>query len=110
MLEAQEDVFYYITTMNENYAQPPLPMGREDGIKRGMYLLRVSAVAHRNRTWVPGHYVTLGTDDFGHSDALANLGAYCGVDRHNICATALATVLAGFANGPTAGLIPYSAR
>jgi pyruvate dehydrogenase E1 component len=42
MLEAQEDVFYYVTVMNENYAQPPLPAGAEEGIKCGMYLLRES--------------------------------------------------------------------
>jgi pyruvate dehydrogenase E1 component len=42
MLDAQEDVFYYVTVMNENYAQPPLPAGVEEGIKRGMYRLRES--------------------------------------------------------------------
>ncbi|MGQ0522259.1 MAG: alpha-ketoglutarate dehydrogenase [Betaproteobacteria bacterium] len=47
MLEAQEDVFYYITVMNENYPQPPLPAdsSREatvEGILRGMYLVRPS--------------------------------------------------------------------
>ncbi|TAK69248.1 MAG: alpha-ketoglutarate dehydrogenase [Betaproteobacteria bacterium] len=42
MLEAQEDVFYYVTVTNENYAQPPLPAGAEEGIKRGMYRLRQS--------------------------------------------------------------------
>jgi pyruvate dehydrogenase E1 component len=46
MLEAQEDVFYYVTVMNENYAQPALPQdAREEiveGILRGMYLLRPS--------------------------------------------------------------------
>ncbi|MBA3777228.1 MAG: hypothetical protein H0X11_12450, partial [Betaproteobacteria bacterium] len=42
MLGEQEDVFYYVTVMNENYAQPPLPSGAEEGIKRGMYLLRPS--------------------------------------------------------------------
>jgi pyruvate dehydrogenase E1 component len=40
MLEAQEDVFYYITVMNENYAQPPMPAGAEEGILRGMHLVR----------------------------------------------------------------------
>ena len=45
MLDAQEDVFYYVTVMNENYAQPPLPAGMEEGIKRGMYLLRESPLA-----------------------------------------------------------------
>ena len=45
MLDAQEDVFYYVTVMNENYAQPPLPAGAEEGIKRGMYRLRESPLA-----------------------------------------------------------------
>ena len=34
----QERVFYYLTLMNENYDQPALPEGAEEGIKRGMYL------------------------------------------------------------------------
>ena len=37
MLSEQEDVFYYITVMNENYAHPPLPEGAEEGILRGMH-------------------------------------------------------------------------
>ena len=40
MLEAQEDVFYYVTVMNENYSHPRLPEGAREGILRGMYLLR----------------------------------------------------------------------
>ncbi len=39
MVENQEDVFYYITTLNENYHHPEMPKGAEEGIKRGMYLL-----------------------------------------------------------------------
>ncbi len=35
-----EDVFYYITVMNENYVHPALPEGVEDGIVRGMYLFQ----------------------------------------------------------------------
>lgn len=34
-----ERVYYYITLMNENYDQPAMPQGAEEGIKRGMYLL-----------------------------------------------------------------------
>jgi len=37
MLAEQEDVFYYVTVMNENYVQPPLPAGAEEGVLRGMY-------------------------------------------------------------------------
>jgi pyruvate dehydrogenase E1 component len=42
MLAEQEDVFFYITLMNENYEHPALPEGAEAGILRGMYLLRSS--------------------------------------------------------------------
>jgi pyruvate dehydrogenase E1 component len=40
MLVDQEDVFFYLTLMNENYQHPAMPAGAEDGILRGMYLLR----------------------------------------------------------------------
>jgi pyruvate dehydrogenase E1 component len=43
MLVEQEDVFYYITLMNENYRHPAMPEGAQEGILRGMYLLRESA-------------------------------------------------------------------
>jgi pyruvate dehydrogenase E1 component len=39
MMAEQEDVFYYLTLMNENYPHPAMPEGAEDGILRGMYLL-----------------------------------------------------------------------
>jgi len=42
MVEEQEDVFYYITVMNENYAHPPLPDGAVEGIVKGLYRLRAS--------------------------------------------------------------------
>jgi pyruvate dehydrogenase E1 component len=40
MLRDQEDVYYYITLLNENYSHPEMPIGAQDGILRGMYLLR----------------------------------------------------------------------
>jgi pyruvate dehydrogenase E1 component len=40
MLEAREDVFYYLTVMNENYVHPAMPAGAEEGILRGMYQLQ----------------------------------------------------------------------
>ncbi len=40
MYQEQEDIFYYITLMNENYQQPGLPEGSEEGILKGMYLFR----------------------------------------------------------------------
>jgi pyruvate dehydrogenase E1 component len=42
MMKEQEDVYYYITLMNENYTHPAMPAGAEDGIRRGMYLFRES--------------------------------------------------------------------
>jgi pyruvate dehydrogenase E1 component len=40
MYQDQDNVFYYVTVMNENYAQPPMPKGVEEGIVKGMYLLQ----------------------------------------------------------------------
>jgi pyruvate dehydrogenase E1 component len=40
MYKEQQDVFYYITVMNENYTHPPIPAGAEPGILKGMYLFR----------------------------------------------------------------------
>jgi len=45
MLHAREDVFYYVTVANENYLQPAMPAGVEDGIRRGMYRVRTNAKA-----------------------------------------------------------------
>jgi pyruvate dehydrogenase E1 component len=40
MVERQVDEFYYVTVMNESYAQPSLPDGAREGIVRGMYRLQ----------------------------------------------------------------------
>lgn len=40
MYEAQESVYYYITAMNENYFHPAMPEGAEEGIIKGLYLLK----------------------------------------------------------------------
>jgi pyruvate dehydrogenase E1 component len=40
MVEQQENCFYYITVMNENYVHPALPPGAEAGIVKGMYCLQ----------------------------------------------------------------------
>ena len=44
MYEKKEKVFYYITSLNENYVHPPMPEGVEEGIKRGLYRLKTSAI------------------------------------------------------------------
>jgi pyruvate dehydrogenase E1 component len=177
MIGEQENVFYYITCMNENYVQPPMPAGVEDGILRGMYLLQVGSqgkirvqlmgsgtilrevlaaadllmkdfgipsdvwsvtsfnelrrdaleverwnhlhpdeqprrcyieqcfgdrtgpyvaatdymkiVADQVQRWVPGTYLTLGTDGYGRSDARKALREHFEVDRRFIAITAL---------------------
>lgn len=40
MYQNCEDIFYYITVMNENYQHPPMPDMAEEGILKGMYLLK----------------------------------------------------------------------
>ena len=177
MISEQENIFFYITCMNENYTHPPMPGGVEDGILRGMYLLQVGgkgkirvqlmgsgtilrevlfaaqllrddfdiptdvwsvtsfnelrrdalaterwnqlhpeeeprtsyveqALAKRPgpyvaatdymkivpdqiQRWMPGQYVTLGTDGFGRSDGRNALRKFFEVDRHYITVAAL---------------------
>jgi pyruvate dehydrogenase E1 component len=177
MFGEQENVFYYITCMNENYLHPPMPPGVEDGILKGMYLLEVGSrgkirpqlmgsgtilrevlgaaellykdfgvpadvwsvtsfnelrrnalaterwnqlhpgetprrsylesclgkrkgpyvaatdymkiVPDQIQRWVPGQYVTLGTDGFGRSDARKALRQFFEVDKRYITVTTL---------------------
>ena len=177
MIGEQENVFFYITTMNENYVQPPMPSGVEDGILKGMYLLQVGGqgqirvqlmgsgtilrevlgaaelldkdfgipsdvwsvtsfnelrrnaleaerwnqlhpedeprnsyleqcladrkgpyiaatdymkiIADQVQRWVPGSFVTLGTDGYGRSDGRAALRDHFEVDKRYITVTAL---------------------
>jgi pyruvate dehydrogenase E1 component len=48
MMQEQEDVYYYVTVMNENYAHPDLPKGAEEGIIKGMYLFKDAGKAKKN--------------------------------------------------------------
>ena len=43
MFQDQEDVYFYLTLMNENYSHPDMPDGVEDGIIRGLYRFREAA-------------------------------------------------------------------
>jgi pyruvate dehydrogenase E1 component len=74
MLTEQEDVFYYLTVMNENYAHPPLPEGTEEAILKGLYLLREAPADGGPRVQLLGSgailreveaAATLLADDFG---------------------------------------------
>ncbi|BBO28858.1 pyruvate dehydrogenase E1 component [Marisediminitalea aggregata] len=49
MLEEQEDVFYYLTVMNENYKQPEMPKGVEEGIIKGIYKLETLGRANSKK-------------------------------------------------------------
>jgi pyruvate dehydrogenase E1 component len=54
MVSNQEDVFYYITLMNENYVHPALPEGAEEGILKGMYLLSEGKPKAKSRVQLLG--------------------------------------------------------
>jgi pyruvate dehydrogenase E1 component len=54
MLVEQRDLFYYITLMNENYAQPSLPEGAADGVLRGAYRLSQATSGARQRVTLLG--------------------------------------------------------
>jgi pyruvate dehydrogenase E1 component len=54
MVANQEDVFYYITLMNENYEHPALPDGTEQGILKGLYPLKQSKAKSKSRVQVLG--------------------------------------------------------
>jgi pyruvate dehydrogenase E1 component len=49
MLVEQNDVFYYVTAMNENIAQPTLPAEAHEGVLRGMYRFRASTSGSARR-------------------------------------------------------------
>jgi pyruvate dehydrogenase E1 component len=54
MVTNQEDVFYYITLLNENYEHPGMPQGAEQGIIKGAYLLRESKSKAKQRVQLMG--------------------------------------------------------
>jgi len=54
MYAEQEDVYYYLTVMNENYAHPAMPEGAEAGILKGMYLFRQGGMGKGPRVQLLG--------------------------------------------------------
>jgi len=54
MYEQDENVFFYITTLNENYSQPQMPEGVEEGIVRGLYRFDEAAGGGRARVQLLG--------------------------------------------------------
>jgi pyruvate dehydrogenase E1 component len=178
MYDNNEDLFYYLTLYNENYAMPPIPKNCERGIIQGIYKLKsarsadlrligsgsimlqilkaseildgfglkseiwsatsfgglrrdallcerwnllnpskkqkipyVSTVLGKKKMvtivatdhmkavpdmigqWVPGKYVSLGTDGFGRSDTRENLRKFFEMDADHIAAAAISTLL-----------------
>jgi pyruvate dehydrogenase E1 component len=53
MFQVQENVFYYLTAMNENYHQPAMPEGSQEGILKGIYRLKQGG-AHKPRVQLLG--------------------------------------------------------
>ncbi len=47
MYQQKENCFYYITVMNENYRQPEMPIGAEEGIVRGLYRIEAAKSSRR---------------------------------------------------------------
>ncbi|MDF3055765.1 MAG: aceE, partial [Gammaproteobacteria bacterium] len=54
MYHNQEDVYYYITLMNENYTHPEMPKGVEEGIIKGMYLFQQGSDKAKHRVQLLG--------------------------------------------------------
>jgi pyruvate dehydrogenase E1 component len=54
MFEAQQDVYYYITLMNENYPHPAMPAGAKEGIVKGLYMLHEGAKGKGPRVQLMG--------------------------------------------------------
>ena len=54
MMHNKEDVFYYLTSMNENYSHPAMPEGAEEGILKGLYAFKKSEAPHENRVQLMG--------------------------------------------------------
>jgi pyruvate dehydrogenase E1 component len=48
MYQDQEDVYYYITVLNENYTHPAMPEGVEEGIRKGLYCFKRGKKAKHN--------------------------------------------------------------
>ncbi|HSX20854.1 MAG TPA: pyruvate dehydrogenase (acetyl-transferring), homodimeric type [Gammaproteobacteria bacterium] len=54
MVENQEDVYYYITVMNENYTHPAMPEGSSEGILKGLYKLQDASTPQKTQVQLMG--------------------------------------------------------
>jgi pyruvate dehydrogenase E1 component len=74
MVERQENVYYYLTLLNENYPQPGLKPGTEDQIIKGMYLLEESTLAGKPRVNLLGSGTILRESQFARDLLAADWG------------------------------------
>jgi pyruvate dehydrogenase E1 component len=100
MMQEQEDLYYYITLMNENYPHPAMPEGSEAGIVKGMYLFREGAKSRSPRVQLMGSGTILREviaasellrQDFGVESDLWSVTSFnelrregMSADRHNL--------------------------
>jgi pyruvate dehydrogenase E1 component len=54
MYQKNEEVFYYLTLYNENYAMPPMPEGAEEGILKGLYKFRAGKERAKHKAHILG--------------------------------------------------------
>ena len=66
MIQEQENVFYYLTVMNENYTHPAMPEGAQEGILKGIYRLREVAA---DLELIPANARDVGDVDLDGSEA-----------------------------------------
>ncbi|MBC7456061.1 MAG: pyruvate dehydrogenase (acetyl-transferring), homodimeric type [Massilia sp.] len=74
MVTEQEDVFYYITLMNENYPMPGMRPGSEEGILKGMYLLQEGPADAKQRVQLIGSGTILRESVFAAELLMADWG------------------------------------
>ena len=94
MLTEQENVFFYLTVMNENYVQPEMPKGCEEGILRGIYLLdKVGGAKAKKKVKLLGSgtileqvrkAATLLHDEFGVSSEVYSVPSFNELGRDGI--------------------------
>src|SRR5204863_4922151 len=54
MFLQNEDIFYYLTLYNENYAMPPIPPGAEEGILKGLYKFQAGPTEQKLKAQIFG--------------------------------------------------------
>lgn len=81
MFQNQEDVFYYITLMNENYVHPPMPEGVEESILKGMYCFKKTEKKTKQRVRLLGSG-TIFREVLAAADILADYGV--GADIYSV--------------------------